>query len=90
MVQACIANGGLYVKLGQGLSTMNQVLPEDFYLPLRKLLNEALRSEGTEVNIFKFTLLLHQFFIFARLMPCFWKNSIKNQMKCLKNLIINQ
>ena len=50
MVETCIANGGIYVKLGQGLSTMNQILPEEFYLTLRKLQNEALRSEGADVR----------------------------------------
>lgn len=50
MVETCIANGGIYVKLGQGLSTMNQILPEEFYLTLRKLQNEALRVEGTDVR----------------------------------------
>jgi aarF domain-containing kinase len=52
MVETCISNGGIYVKLGQGLSTMNQVLPEEFYLTLRRLQNEALRAEGTDVIIF--------------------------------------
>lgn len=52
MVKACIANGGLYVKLGQGLSTMNQILPEEYYLTLRTLQNQALRSEGTDVCFF--------------------------------------
>jgi aarF domain-containing kinase len=54
MVETCISNGGIYVKLGQGLSTMNQVLPEEFYLTLRRLQNEALRAEGTDVIIFSF------------------------------------
>ena len=49
MVDGCISNGGLYVKLGQGLSTMNQILPEEYYKTLRTLQNEALRTEGNDV-----------------------------------------
>lgn len=49
LVDICIRNGGLYVKLGQGLSTMNHILPREFYVTLRKLQTEALRSEGTDV-----------------------------------------
>ena len=40
----------MYVKLGQGLSMMNHILPKEFYLTLRKLQNEALRSEGTDID----------------------------------------
>lgn len=52
MVKVCIANGGLYVKMGQACSTMNHILPKEFYTTLRKLQSEALRSEGNDVNIF--------------------------------------
>lgn len=55
MVKGCIENGGLYVKLGQGVSTMNHILPEEFYLTLRCLQNEALRAEGNDVSIYLFT-----------------------------------
>ncbi len=51
LVETCIQNGGIYVKLGQGLSMMNHILPKEFYLTMRKLQNEALRSEGTDVNL---------------------------------------
>lgn len=50
LVDICIKNGGLYVKLGQGLSTMNHILPKEFYLTLRKLQTQALRSEGNDVG----------------------------------------
>ena len=52
LVDACIANGGMYVKMGQGLSTMNHILPKEYYLTLRKLQTEALPSHGVEVAIF--------------------------------------
>jgi len=54
-VDTCIQNGGMYVKMGQGLSTMNHVLPKEYYTTLRKLQNEALRSKGTDVSIFFLT-----------------------------------
>ncbi len=50
MVDKCISNGGLYVKLGQGVSTMNHILPEEFCLTLRKLQNQALRTKGNDVS----------------------------------------
>ena len=40
----------MYVKLGQGLSTMNQILPKEYYVTLRSLQSEALRSTGNDVN----------------------------------------
>jgi aarF domain-containing kinase len=55
LVKACILNGGMYVKMGQGLSTMNQILPKEFYVTLRSLQSEALRSTGNDV---KYDLLL--------------------------------
>ncbi|CAF0730942.1 unnamed protein product [Brachionus calyciflorus] len=50
LVDICIKNGGLYVKLGQGLSTMNHILPKEFYTTMRKLQSEALRSKGTDID----------------------------------------
>lgn len=50
LVKTCIANGGMYVKLGQGLSMMNHILPKEFYLTLRRLQNEALRAEGNDID----------------------------------------
>ena len=52
LVKTCILNGGMYVKMGQGLSTMNHILPKEFYTTLRKLQNEALRGTGTDVCLF--------------------------------------
>ena len=49
MVSACIQNGGLYIKMGQALSTMNHILPREFYTTLRSLQSEALRDDGADV-----------------------------------------
>lgn len=50
IVKTAILNGGIYVKMGQGLGTMNHILPKEFYTTLRQLQNEALRSKGNDVN----------------------------------------
>lgn len=50
MVTTAILNGGMYVKMGQGLSTMNHVLPKEFYTTLRCLQTEALRTKGNDVS----------------------------------------
>ena len=38
----CLANGGLYVKLGQGLAAMNHLLPEEYLSTLSYLNDKAL------------------------------------------------
>jgi aarF domain-containing kinase len=50
MVKACILNGGMYVKLGQAISTMNEIMPKELCAKLRSLQSEALRSEGNNVS----------------------------------------
>ena len=39
IVAGAVANGGLYVKLGQGLSSFNQVLPRQYIDTLKVLLD---------------------------------------------------
>ena len=39
IVAGAIANGGLYVKLGQGLGSFNQVLPRQYINTLKVLLD---------------------------------------------------
>jgi aarF domain-containing kinase len=49
-----MANGGLYVKLGQGLGSFNQILPRQYIDTLRKLLNQVLtRSEEELDDLFR-------------------------------------
>ena len=50
MVTTAILNGGMYVKMGQGLSTMNHILPKEFYTTLRCLQTEALRTKGNDLS----------------------------------------
>lgn len=49
MVKTCIKNGGIYVKLGQAISSMNEILPRELCNSLRVLQTQALRSEGYDV-----------------------------------------
>lgn len=39
--QACILNDGLYVKFGQGIATMDHLLPPPFYKHMSKLQDKA-------------------------------------------------
>ena len=38
---ACILNDGLYVKFGQGIATMDHLLPPPFYKHMSKLQDKA-------------------------------------------------
>lgn len=35
ILQGCLSNGGLYIKLGQGLCSMDHVLPRQYILTLK-------------------------------------------------------
>jgi aarF domain-containing kinase len=39
ILQGCLSNGGLYIKLGQGLVSMDHVLPRQYIVTL-KVLND--------------------------------------------------
>lgn len=43
IVTGALANGGLYIKLGQGLGSMNQVLPVE-YIDTLKILQDKVSS----------------------------------------------
>ena len=47
----CLKNGGLYVKLGQGLVSMNHILPREYIDVLVVLQDKALAKKPHEVNI---------------------------------------
>ena len=46
----CVQNGGLYVKLGQGLAAMNHILPEEYVDTLHRLEDQALNRRPNEVS----------------------------------------
>lgn len=50
MVAGAISNGGLYVKLGQGLCSFNHLLPPEYIRTLRVLEDKALTRGFQEVS----------------------------------------
>ncbi|CAH8605950.1 unnamed protein product [Heterobilharzia americana] len=50
ILQGCLFNGGLYVKMGQGLASMNHVLPKQYTETLEKLHDQALTRSADEVR----------------------------------------
>ncbi|XP_077349840.1 putative aarF domain-containing protein kinase 5 [Lithobates pipiens] len=50
LVNGALLNGGLYIKLGQGLCTFNHLLPPEYITTLRVLEDQALPRRANEVN----------------------------------------
>ncbi|XP_019849825.1 PREDICTED: uncharacterized aarF domain-containing protein kinase 5-like isoform X2 [Amphimedon queenslandica] len=50
IVNGAMANGGLYIKLGQGLGSFNQILPREYIDTLKILLNKALFRDDKELD----------------------------------------
>uniref|UniRef100_A0A3P9MPV5 AarF domain containing kinase 5 n=1 Tax=Oryzias latipes TaxID=8090 RepID=A0A3P9MPV5_ORYLA len=50
MVEAAIRNGGIYVKLGQGLCSFNHLLPPEYIRTLQVLEDQALNRRYKEVE----------------------------------------
>ncbi|XP_075067582.1 putative aarF domain-containing protein kinase 5 isoform X2 [Mixophyes fleayi] len=50
LVDGALLNGGLYIKLGQGLCTFNHLLPPEYIKTLRVLEDQALPRRNNEVN----------------------------------------
>ena len=51
IVGACLRNGGLYIKFGQGVLAMNNVLPKEYLDTLRVLQDKCLtRRDADEVD----------------------------------------
>lgn len=46
----CLLNGGIYVKLGQGLAAMNHILPEEYVSIMSYLNDKALTRPDSEVD----------------------------------------
>ncbi len=49
IAEGCIENGGLYVKMGQGLVSADHILPKEYTDGLRLLQDRALRRQRNEV-----------------------------------------
>lgn len=51
IVHGAILNGGLYIKLGQGLCALNHLLPPEYITTLRVLEDKALKRGYKEVRL---------------------------------------
>lgn len=49
ILHGCLSNGGLYVKMGQGLVSMNHILPREYTETLSILHDRALTRRSNEV-----------------------------------------
>ena len=50
ILAGCLANGGLYIKLGQGLVSMNHILPKEYLDTLKVLQDKCLARGVTEIG----------------------------------------
>ncbi|XP_072186694.1 uncharacterized aarF domain-containing protein kinase 5 [Excalfactoria chinensis] len=50
LLQGALRNGGLYVKLGQGLCAMGHILPQQYPAKLRALEDKAITQRGQQVT----------------------------------------
>lgn len=50
MVEGAVENGGLYIKLGQGLCAFNHLLPPEYIRTLQVLEDKALNRRYKEVS----------------------------------------
>ncbi|XP_050721227.1 uncharacterized aarF domain-containing protein kinase 5-like isoform X4 [Eriocheir sinensis] len=50
ILDGCLKNGGLYVKLGQGLVSMNHILPKEYLETLKALQDRCLNRDWNEIG----------------------------------------
>lgn len=50
ILAGCLKNGGLYIKLGQGLVSMNHILPKEYLETLKVLQDRCLVRGSTEIE----------------------------------------
>ncbi|KAG0710208.1 putative aarF domain-containing protein kinase 5 [Chionoecetes opilio] len=50
ILDGCLKNGGLYVKLGQGLVSMNHILPKEYLETLKALQDRCLNRNWDEIG----------------------------------------
>lgn len=50
LLKGCLLNGGLYIKIGQGFSAINHILPIEYTDTLKKLEDKCLERKKDEVN----------------------------------------
>lgn len=53
ILNGCLLNGGLYIKMGQGLVALNHILPKEYHDTLQQLHDKCLtRSEDEVIDLF--------------------------------------
>lgn len=50
ILKGCLQNGGLYIKLGQGLCAMNHLLPKEYVEILTQLQDKCLTRKPDEIH----------------------------------------
>lgn len=50
ILAGCLKNGGLYIKLGQGLVSMNHILPREYLETLKALHDKCLTRGAKEIE----------------------------------------
>ncbi|KAK3921273.1 putative aarF domain-containing protein kinase 5 [Frankliniella fusca] len=50
ILHGCMKNGGLYVKAGQGLVSLNHILPPEYLETLKVLQDQCLKRKTNEIN----------------------------------------
>lgn len=50
ILDGCLSNGGLYIKLGQGLVSMNHILPKEYLDTLKVLQDKCLARGASEIG----------------------------------------
>ncbi|KFB44989.1 AGAP006050-PA-like protein [Anopheles sinensis] len=50
LLDGCLANGGLYIKIGQGVAAINHIIPKEYVETLRQLEDRCLIRQPDEVR----------------------------------------
>ncbi|XP_052894359.1 uncharacterized aarF domain-containing protein kinase 5 isoform X1 [Anopheles moucheti] len=50
LLDGCLANGGLYIKIGQGVAAVNHIIPKEYVDTLRQLEDRCLTRQPGEVR----------------------------------------
>ncbi|XP_011209813.2 uncharacterized aarF domain-containing protein kinase 5 [Bactrocera dorsalis] len=50
LLETCLLNGGLYIKMGQGVAAINHILPKEYTNTLEKLQDKCLPTTKTDIQ----------------------------------------
>jgi len=71
ILSGCLRNGGLYIKLGQGLVSFNHILPEEYLDTLQVLYDKAPARRKNEVTILSILCVNYQQLLLYSILPSF-------------------